>query len=125
MLIAVGMTREAALAGLFGGQLLEGDDFRDVAAAFNVSGARPVAIFASVLARLDQCIVRGVEKTLVVNVLVAGFAGIRAYVAGLRRSLSLRRGQRLIAGRSLWRGTRSCSLREQRGRESYGENDCP
>ena len=119
-----GVAFQANIAGLCHVQCLEADDFGNVSPALDVGRPGTVAILAPVLARLDQGIMRSFKKTLVVKVLVAGFAGIRAHIAGLRRSLSLRRGQCWIAGRSLWRGARSCFLREQRRRQDYGENDC-
>ena len=90
VLVAVRMARQTSLAGFFRAQLLERNDFRNVATAFHVRGARSVTILAPVLARLDQRKMRCVLEILVVNVFVASLAGVSAHVTRLLGTLPRR-----------------------------------
>ena len=89
--IAVGMTGEAVLAGLLCGQGLERNDLRFVTAGFDVRGSWSVAILTSVLARLDEGVMRGAGESFVVDVFVTGLAALGAGVLRLRWTLSRRR----------------------------------
>src|SRR5581483_3421569 len=104
VLVAVGMASQTSLARFFRAQLLERNNFRDVATGFHVRGPRPVTILTSVLSRLNQRVMRCVLKTFVVDLFVARLAGVSARVTRLLGTLPRRRGHRLIAGRTLRRG---------------------
>lgn len=83
VLVAVRMASETSLARFFRAQLLERNNFRNVATTFDVRGARSVTILATVLARLNQREMRRVLKILVVKVFVTSLAGVSARVTRL------------------------------------------
>ena len=71
------MALEADLRRFFHREGFEADDFGDIAAAFNVRRAWPVAIFTAVLALLDQGEVGRARKMLLVQIFVTRLAGVR------------------------------------------------
>lgn len=75
------MAGEAAFVDLLAGVIGEDEDFRFIAAASDVSGARAVTAFASLVRRAALGIKRSfpVRRLLpgVVNLLVAGLADLR------------------------------------------------
>jgi hypothetical protein len=92
---STGMTRQAAVADVFGRMILEVEDLRYVAPSGNVSRPRTMATFAAMMGwtsvRIKRCLpVRGLLPSLV-DILVAGHTDFRSYIAGSRRVLRLRR----------------------------------
>ena len=71
------MAPEADLRRFFHREGFEADDFGDIAAAFNVRRAWPVAIFTVVLALLDQGEVGRAGKTFFIKIFMTCLAGIR------------------------------------------------
>lgn len=78
------MTLEAALAGFGGRQFEEANDFCLVATAFNVRRSRAMAVFASMFPFLQQREMWCPFKVLGIDFVMAGLAGIGAYVGCAR-----------------------------------------
>lgn len=78
------MTLEAPPTGLLRRELRESNYFCLVSIAFDVRRPGTMAVFASVRACLQQCEVRCPLKVLRVNLVMAAFAGIGAYVSRTR-----------------------------------------
>lgn len=106
MLIAVVVATQAAFTRLFRAEVLEADDLADIAAAGHVLGPGSVAVLAAMFPVLQQCVVGRSRELLVVQVLVASLAGVRAYVLPRFIAGGIRR--RLPAGGILSRGPGYC-----------------
>ena len=85
LLLAGSMATEATCARLLARETLEADDLADVPAPIDVSGARPVTVLTTVLAFFQEREVARTFKVLVVNIVMAGLAGVRSDVRTRRR----------------------------------------
>lgn len=90
---SVGMAGQAALAGRFRRNPLEGEDLALIAATGHVLSPRSVAAFATLVGWPALLVQRGLPMRaflpIVIDVLVAGFAGLRTDIlrwVGVRRS---------------------------------------
>ena len=94
LLMRLAMTAQAAGSSVLPGEVLEADDFVDIAATGHVRRARPVAGFATMPVLQRRLEMGRSCKFLLVHILVAGLTGIGAHVlCSLRlraRSLTLR-----------------------------------
>src|SRR6185437_1385772 len=88
VLLAELVTAQTAAADLCRRNPFEGENLAGIAASLHVRLAGTVAILATVLAFLDQVVVRRPLKTFGVDIFMAGLAGIAAHIAGGGRRLS-------------------------------------
>ena len=88
LLFGASMATEAACARLLARKILKADDLADIAATVNVSGTWPVTILAAVFAFFQEREVARPLKVLVVDVVMAGLAGVCSDVRIGRRMRS-------------------------------------
>ena len=86
VLRAAGVAGQAASVEILGRKLREPDDFRGIAASLDVGLARSVTPLATLMRRATAGIQRGLPVRrlfpVLVDILVAGLANLRADVAG-------------------------------------------
>ena len=78
--VFLAVAAQAAAAGFLAGKILEGNDFGHVATAGNMLGTGAVAGLATVAALQRGLEMRGVLEGILVDVFVAGFAGVGAHI---------------------------------------------